>query len=82
MSKKNSKTASAQLAEVKTFPQELPILTSVGMHKIDGLYVPYVIKTQGDKVVSFEPEEPNTKAIALSVAKINFVKKIQDYDYE
>lgn len=60
---------------------EMPILTSVGYARVgenSKTYVSYVIKTQGDKVISMEVGEPNLRAIALDEAKISFVNELMD----
>lgn len=64
---------------------EMPILTSVGFGRVSdssNSYVSYIIKTQGDKVISIEVGEPNLKAIAVDEAKIAFVSTLLDKEDE
>lgn len=61
----------------------LPILLSVGMAKTSpnsNTYVSYLIRSQGDKVLSVEVSEPNLKAIALDEAKVSFVHEFMNED--
>ncbi len=61
---------------------ELPLVKSIGYMKLPNYnrYVSYVITTKGDKVVSFEVEQPDLKAIAEESAKISFVTCFMDQD--
>lgn len=70
------------MSKKKSHEQEesLPILTSLGFTKQGGLWVVYTIKTQGDKVVSAEVSNGDTKAIAFEEFKIKAVKEFVEKD--
>ena len=63
--------------------EDLPILTSVGYMRLGtgvANWVSYVMKTQGDKVLSIIVDELNLRAIAEESAKINFVQSFIDQE--
>lgn len=59
---------------------KLPELTAIGFTRLhDGKqhnWVSYVVKFQGDKVLSLEVDEPNMKGIAEEATKINFMNHL------
>lgn len=66
------------MARVKKEPeQELPLIRSVALHKIEGLWVVLTIYTQGEKVITVEHTTPTAYNIALSQAKVEFIKTTQ-----
>lgn len=62
--------------------EELPLVKSIGYMKLPGhnKYVSYVITSKGDKVLSFEVEQPDFRAIAEEAAKIAFVTCFMDQE--
>lgn len=62
--------------------ENLPLIKSIGYTKLPGhnKYVSYVITTMGDKIVSFEVEQPDFRAIAEEAAKISFVTCFMDQE--
>ena len=70
------------MAKAKRTPeeieQELPILTSVGFNKMDGLWRVYTLRTQGTKVLSVELTEGDTRFIALEEFKKIAVREFID----
>lgn len=61
---------------------DLPLIKSIGYTKLPehNKYVSYIITTKGDKVVSFEVEQPDFKAIAEEATKIAFVTCFMDQE--
>lgn len=57
---------------------ELPILTSIGFHKVKGLWEVYILKTQGSSVLSVEKSEGDTRYIALEEFKKIAVREFID----
>lgn len=60
--------------------EELPILTSLGFMKQDGLWKTYKLHTQGDKVVNAEVFEGDTRLIAFEKFKLEAAKEFLDKD--
>src|SRR5690348_1333073 len=62
---------------------ELPILTSVGFTRVGTTnnFVSYVMKSQGDKVLSVEVSDPNLRGIAEESSKIDFVTHFIDVEF-
>lgn len=58
---------------------ELPVVTSIGWVRTEGNnWSVLIIRTQGDKVVSVEAEEPNMKPIAFETLKIKLIREVVD----
>ena len=59
---------------------KLPILTSVGMIKLDNnrrnQYVSFVMTSQGSKVLKIEVDEPNLYAIAVDATKQSIMTRV------
>ena len=62
--------------------EDLPLVKSIGYMRMPNYntYVSYILTTKGDKVVSFEVEAPNIRAIAEESTKIAFVNCFMDRD--
>lgn len=54
---------------------EVPELVSVGMYKVGGNWVSFVMESKGSQVTKITLDEPNLRPIAEESAKINFVNK-------
>lgn len=84
--KKNPLITKEEITVVESVTKEevsdLPILTSVGVAKVNEHYVSYIIKTQGNLVVDAELETNDMKMVAVSNAKINFNKQFLLQDLE
>lgn len=62
---------------------EAPEMRAVGYMRLGGgsnPWVSYMIKIKGDRVLSIEVDEPNTRQVADEATKINFVRNFTDVE--
>lgn len=61
---------------------EDPVLTSVGIAKVAGGWISFVLKSRGLEIVSCEVSDPDMKLIAYDAAKIEFVNRYLGDEYD
>ena len=67
-----------KIGEADVEANELPVLTAVTLHKLEGQgnngWVVLRLTIQGDKVINVESSEPNLREIAIEQLKMDVVK--------